>query len=174
MITVARLLHSPIKGLEFVDCAEVVVGPAGAEFDRRFFLVNADGRLVNSVRHGRLCLARAEYDGETLTVYLPDGTVVAAPDPARGEPIELAWEAGHHVSGHVVEGPWAEALAGPTTTSAQSTNSSPLIGECSRRATVITTDSLHDWRHRGAQAAERTSTRTASPTAITPGCTTSQ
>ena len=111
MITVARLLHSPIKGLEFVDCAEVVVGPAGAEFDRRFFLVNADGRLVNSVRHGRLCLARAEYDGETLTVYLPDGTVVAAPDPARGEPIELAWEAGHHVSGHVVEGPWAEALA---------------------------------------------------------------
>ena len=65
---------------------------------------------MNSARHPALCLAQADYDGQVLTVHLPDGSAVSGPDPLLGDPIDLDWEAGDHVSGHLVEGPWAAAL----------------------------------------------------------------
>ena len=92
MVTVTRLLHSPVKGLALVEREALELGPEGAPFDRRFFVVNAAGELAGSWSHGRLCLTEAEYDGTTLTMRFPDGTVVSAPDPGLGEPVELIWD----------------------------------------------------------------------------------
>ena len=36
MVTVARLLHSPVKGLALVEREALELGPEGAPFDRRF------------------------------------------------------------------------------------------------------------------------------------------
>ncbi len=111
MVTVTRLLHSPVKGLALVEREALELGPEGAPFDRRFFVVNAAGELAGSWSHGRLCLTEAEYDGITLTMRFPDGTVVSAPDPALGEPVELIWDSDEPETAHLVDGPWAEPLS---------------------------------------------------------------
>jgi uncharacterized protein YcbX len=111
VVTVARLLHSPVKGLALVEREALELGPEGAPFDRRFFVVNAAGELAGSWSHGRLCLTEAEYDGTTLTMRFPDGTVVAAPDPALGEPVDLIWDSDEPETAHLVDGPWAAPLS---------------------------------------------------------------
>ncbi len=111
VITVSRLLHSPVKGLELVEYPSLEVGPLGAPFDRLFFVVNAAGELMGSWSHGRLCLTRAEYDGTTLTMYFPDGSVVSAPDPSIGEAIDLIWDSDEPATAHLVDGPWAAGLS---------------------------------------------------------------
>ena len=111
MVTVARLLHSPVKGLALAEYETLELGLEGAPFDRRFFVVNAAGELAGSWSHGRLALTAAEYDGSTLTMRFPDGTVVSAPDPALGEPIDLIWDSDEPETAHLVDGPWAEPLS---------------------------------------------------------------
>lgn len=111
MASIARLLHSPVKGLALAECEALELGPLGAPFDRRFFVVTAAGELAGSWSHGRLCLTEAEYDGTTLTMRFPDGSVVSAPDPALGEPIDLIWDSDEPETAHLVEGPWAAPLS---------------------------------------------------------------
>jgi len=111
MVTVARLLHSPVKGLALAERESLELGLEGAPFDRRFFVVTAAGELAGSWSHGRLALTAAEYDGRTLTMRFPDGTVVSAPDPALGEPIDLIWDSDEPETAHLVDGPWAEPLS---------------------------------------------------------------
>ena len=111
MVTVTRLLYTPVKGLALVERESLVLGLEGAPFDRRFFVVNAAGELAGSWSHGRLCLAEAEYDGSMLTMRFPDGTVASAPDPALGEQIDLIWDSDEPETAHLVDGPWAEPLS---------------------------------------------------------------
>ena len=111
MITVARLLHTPVKGLALAERESLELGLEGAPFDRRFFVVNAAGELAGSWSHGRLALTAAEYDGSTLTMRFPDGTVASAPDPVLGEPIDLIWDSDEPETAHLIDGPWAEPLS---------------------------------------------------------------
>ena len=111
MVTVARLLHSPVKGLALAERESLELGLEGAPFDRRFFVVNAAGELAGSWSHGRLALTAAEYDGSTLTMHFPDGTIASAPDPALGEPIDLIWDSDEPETAHLIDGPWAEPLS---------------------------------------------------------------
>ena len=111
MITVARLLHTPVKGLALAERESLELGLEGAPFDRRFFVVNAAGELAGSWSHGRLSLTAAEYDGRTLTMRFPDGTIASAPDPALGEPIDLIWDSDEPETAHFVDGPWAAPLS---------------------------------------------------------------
>ncbi len=111
MVSVTRLLHSPVKGLALTEQPLLELGPLGAPFDRRFFVVNAAGELAGSWSHGRLCLTHAEYDGATLTMRFPDGAVVSAADPALGEPIDLIWDSDEPETAHLVDGPWAALLS---------------------------------------------------------------
>ena len=57
----------------------------GIAGDRAFYLVDADGRLMNAKRAGGLLRASAETDDGRLRVALPDGSVVEG-DPELGEP----------------------------------------------------------------------------------------
>ncbi len=109
--TVASLSIAPVKGLALVHPAEVELGPAGVAGDRRFWLLDAGGRLVNGKTHGRLMRVRPDWDERTrrLALSFPDGEVVAGVvEP--GEPVEPELWGTPHPSRRV-PGPWQEALS---------------------------------------------------------------
>jgi hypothetical protein len=84
---------------------------AGAVGDRRFFLVDADGRLFNAERLGPLVGVQARYDdaGNTLELRFPDGEVVSGEVSTDGA-VETRLFGGPVVADRVV-GPWADALS---------------------------------------------------------------
>lgn len=77
---VAWLTIAPVKALGLVHPEAIELGANGVSADRRFFLVDEDGRLYNGKRDGRLVRIRPDYDeaGETLILHFPDGTTVTA------------------------------------------------------------------------------------------------
>ena len=63
MPTLDRIVVYPVKSLDGVDLAEARVLPGGAlEHDRRWRLVDAEGRVVNAKRTPRFHAIRAEFD----------------------------------------------------------------------------------------------------------------
>jgi uncharacterized protein YcbX len=100
-----------VKALGLVHPEAVEVGPDGVAGDRRFWLVEPDGRLINNRRHGRLMQVRPIWDEATrrLELAFPDGEVVAGVVELGCEvAVELHHDA--HPSRRVV-GPWEEALS---------------------------------------------------------------
>jgi uncharacterized protein YcbX len=107
--SVARISISPVKGLALVDIDGVELERTGAAANRRFHIVDADGRRYNQLRNGALVQIRQEYDGERLVLRFPDGTTA---DGAVGLDAELTTDFyGRPVGGHLVEGPWSDALS---------------------------------------------------------------
>src|SRR5207244_6851733 len=84
----------------------------GVRENRRFYLVDERGRMVNGKRVRELVGVVPEYDDAvgTLALRLPDGGRVAG-EVALGEQVRTDFY-GRPVAGHVVEGPFAEALSG--------------------------------------------------------------
>jgi uncharacterized protein YcbX len=109
---VTRLAIAPVKGLGLVHPEQVVLGRGGVANDRRFYLVDPDGRLVNNKTCGQLIQVRPDVsdDAGTLTLTFPDGTSVAG-EVALGQPAETSFY-GRPVRGRLVDGPWSEALSG--------------------------------------------------------------
>jgi MOSC domain-containing protein len=108
---VARISIAPVKALHVVNPEEVEVGPGGVAGDRRFWLVDADGRLVNDKRRPRLLQVHAEWDEATrrLGLVFPGGLrVEGIVEP--GEPVEATLYDLPHPS-RAVPGPWQEALS---------------------------------------------------------------
>ena len=109
---VARLNVAPVKGTRLLHPERVTIEPYGVPENRRFHLVNAHGRLFSGTRHGPLVTIRASYDieREWLELHFPDGTVVSGrADVTDGALTTFMW--GRDVPGHVVEGPWSDALS---------------------------------------------------------------
>jgi uncharacterized protein len=111
MITVMRISIAPVKGFALVHPDEVELATTGVLENRRFHIVDADGRRYGLIRNGRLVRVRPEYDAATehLKLTFPDGT------SADGH-VELGAEVvtdfyGRPVRGRVVTGPWSEALS---------------------------------------------------------------
>ncbi|HEX4364732.1 MAG TPA: MOSC N-terminal beta barrel domain-containing protein [Solirubrobacteraceae bacterium] len=78
--TIAALHTTPVKGLRIVACDEIDLTADGAADDRRFYLVDERGRMVNGKQLGPLTEVVAEYRraaGE-LELAFPDGRRVAA------------------------------------------------------------------------------------------------
>lgn len=100
-----------MKGLALVHPEQVELGPTGALANRRYFLVTAEGRLLNGKAHGPLVqvAARTSSDDETLELVFPGGEVVAG-EVALGEQVVTDFF-GDPVDGRVVVGPWSEALS---------------------------------------------------------------
>jgi uncharacterized protein YcbX len=108
---VVRISIAPVKALQLVHPDEVELGHAGVAGDRRFWLVDADGRLVNDKTHPQLLRVRAEWDeaSRRLALAFPDGRrVEGTVDP--GEPVEATLYGQPHLSRRV-PGPWQEALS---------------------------------------------------------------
>ena len=108
---VTRISIAPVKSLGLVHPQEVEIGPRGVAGDRRFWLVDEEGRLFNNKRCGPLVRIRPEWDEEsrTLALTLPDGERVEGV-VELGEPVvEDLW--GYANPSHRVLGPWEAAIA---------------------------------------------------------------
>jgi len=84
---VSWLTIAPVKGLALVEVDEIALGRRGVAENRRFYLVDADGRRYGLLRDGRLALVRSAYDAgrERLELAFPDGSVVAGQVEVDGE-----------------------------------------------------------------------------------------
>ena len=107
--TVTWLSLAPVKGLALTSVDAVELAATGVRGDRRFYLVNDEGVLINAKRAGRLLAVRSEIDGDRLALRFPDGTVVED-EIAPGAVVETSFY-GRPVGGRLVEGPWSEALS---------------------------------------------------------------
>jgi uncharacterized protein YcbX len=108
---VARISIAPLKSLHVANPHEVELGHAGVAGDRRFWLVDADGRLVNDKRRPELLRVHAEWDEATrrLVLAFPDGPRIdGVVEP--GEPVDATLYGRPHPS-RGVPGPWQEALS---------------------------------------------------------------
>ena len=109
--TVSRISIAPVKGLGLVHPDEVMVEHTGVRANRRFHLVDRDGRRYNQLRNGFIVQIRPEYDEdeERLTLHFPDGPSVSG-RVELGEEITTDFY-GRPVPGNLVVGPWSEALS---------------------------------------------------------------
>jgi uncharacterized protein YcbX len=98
-----------VKGLALVERDEVVLEEYGVPENRRFHIVDADGRRYNQLRNGALVQISPEYDGERLALRFPDGAVADA-EVELGSEITTDFY-GRPVQGRLVEGPWSAALS---------------------------------------------------------------
>jgi uncharacterized protein len=108
---VARINISPVKSLHVANPDEVELGRAGVVGDRRFWLVDANGRLFNGKRGPELMRVHAEWDeaSRRLALEFPDGAIVEG-EVEPGDPVEAEMYGTPHPS-RAVPGPWQEALS---------------------------------------------------------------
>ncbi len=102
---------APVKSLGLIHPQSVDLGLTGVVGDRRFWLVDSDGRLLNGKVCPRLMQVRPRWDETTraLELRFPDGTVVdGVVEP--GAPVDAELYHVPHAS-RQVRGPWQEALA---------------------------------------------------------------
>ena len=111
MIRVSRISIAPVRGLGLEHPPSVELGPTGVLEDRRFFLADQTGRLVDGLRLGFLVQIRAHTDpaGRTLRLEFPDGAVVDG-EVEVAEPVHTIVY-NRIAEGHAVVGPWAGAIA---------------------------------------------------------------
>ncbi|HEX5828389.1 MAG TPA: MOSC N-terminal beta barrel domain-containing protein [Candidatus Limnocylindrales bacterium] len=112
---VTRISIAPVKGLGLVFPDAVQVARTGVVGDRRFAMLDRDGRLANGKRLGPLVRIRPEVttdpDGtETLLLHLPDGSVVGGP-VVLGDPVDAVFYGAERPARPVL-GPYDEVLSG--------------------------------------------------------------
>jgi uncharacterized protein YcbX len=84
---VTALGIAPVKGLRIAGVEQLVLEPGGARGDRRFYIVEERGWMVNGKHSGALNEIVAEVDAgerdgdavDRLTLRFPDGTEVSCP-----------------------------------------------------------------------------------------------
>ena len=110
MPRVARLSFTPVRGLGLTHPESIELREMGVVEDRRFYIVDDHGRLVDRLRASSLVRVSAETNAGAswLRFTLPDGAVVEG-DVRLDEPVRTDIY-GRVAVGHVVGGPWAAAL----------------------------------------------------------------
>jgi uncharacterized protein YcbX len=108
---VAWIHVAPIKALAIEERQRVTLGVNGVAGDRRFCIVDPDGKMINAKRVPIFIAIRPELDEARgrLTLHMPDGAPVAG-ELALGDPFDIT------IFGRVeiarpVEGPWSDALS---------------------------------------------------------------
>ena len=110
MPRVARLSIAPVRALGLHHPGFIDLDEAGVREDRRFYLVDEHGHILDRLRAGSLVQVQARTNPEAtwLRLAFPDGTIVAG-DVQLDEPVRTHVY-GREALGHVVGGPWAAAL----------------------------------------------------------------
>lgn len=107
---VAWLHVAPIKSLRIQERSRITLGPRGVEEDRRFCVIDEDGRMLNAKRVAAFVAVRPEFDEamSELTLHLPDGASVRGPIEL-GAPVSVSiYE--REVAAREVRGPFSTAL----------------------------------------------------------------
>lgn len=103
-------LHSlhlyPLKSAAGLTVDALAIEPRGPRFDRRWLVVDAEGRFVTARAVPELVLIRAELDGDGLRLSAPErpSLAVAPPSPAAPRIAVTVWK-------DQVEAPLADATA---------------------------------------------------------------
>jgi uncharacterized protein YcbX len=110
-ITVAGLAATPVKGLRLLAASELRLGPEGVAGNRRFYLVDDRGSMVNGKQLGCLSQVIPAYDEPTgrLTLRFPDGTEATGP-VELGPPVATRFFS-RPAPARLVLGPWSDALS---------------------------------------------------------------
>ncbi len=109
MISITALSTTPVKGTRLHRVGEVDLRSDGASGDRRFFVIDARGRMVNAKRLGALQQVLADsVDGE-LRLKFPSGQVAEA-EVDLGEPLTVQFYSRQREA-RLVRGPFADALS---------------------------------------------------------------
>jgi hypothetical protein len=110
---VSWISFTPVKGLALEQLEEVDLLESGPRGDRRFYLVDANNRLVNNkgLRRSALGLVHARFDEDAneLTLRLADGREVGG-TAERGEELQTNFHRAPKAARRVA-GPWDEALS---------------------------------------------------------------
>jgi uncharacterized protein YcbX len=111
MPRVARLNISAVRSLGLESREEINLTADGVAEDRRFYVIDAGGRLVDQLTAGAMVQVGSwtNADGTILRLTFPDGTVVEdelSLDGTVETPIY-----GRTAAGHIIEGPWATKLS---------------------------------------------------------------
>jgi uncharacterized protein YcbX len=109
---VTSLAISPIRGFGLSQLDRAFLDPSGVSTNRRFFLVDDDGRRYTATRGGELFQLGAEWDDEAnrLEVTFPSGQTISAV-VRLGDPVVTPFFGGRPVSGRFALGPWSEAIS---------------------------------------------------------------
>jgi uncharacterized protein YcbX len=110
-VVVSGLAITPVKATRLHQVPRIQLEREGVRENRRFFVVDERGRMVNSKRIGALQTIVADYseDERTLSLTFPDGRVVS--DRVRlGEPIDAQFHK-TPVQVPLVQGPWSDAIS---------------------------------------------------------------
>jgi len=94
--------------LQTVD--EIELEATGVRGDRRFFLIDDEGALVNAKRMPTLLTVRPAMSDGRLVLRFPDDSLVESEVRDSDESIVTSFY-GRPVAGRIVEGPWAAALS---------------------------------------------------------------
>jgi uncharacterized protein YcbX len=89
--TVAALQTTPVKGLRVLAREAIELGPYGVADDRRFYLVDDRGRMVNGKQVGALQEIVATLGDDELVLAFPDGTRVSGPTRLGDEELQTSF-----------------------------------------------------------------------------------
>jgi MOSC domain-containing protein len=108
---VAWIHVAPIKALAIQELRQVKLSLLGVENDRRFCIVDPEGRMLNAKRVQRFVSVRPHFDDSMreLVLGMPDGSE-ARGTIEFGHPITVAIY-GRGVPARIVDGPWSDALS---------------------------------------------------------------
>lgn len=111
MITVSALSVTPVKGTRLSSVDSISLGPDGADGNRRFFLIDERGRMVNAKTLGSLQTIVADDSpaDARLSLTFPDGRVVEAPVAHGGTVATQFFSRAREA--RLVEGPWSNAVS---------------------------------------------------------------
>jgi hypothetical protein len=109
--SVRGLAVTPVKGTRLREVERVTLGAGGVRENRRFFLIDDGGRMVNAKTVGGLTALLADYSDadRRLRIEFPDGHVLEDSVGHDG-PVEARFYS-RTVGGRLVAGPWSEAIS---------------------------------------------------------------
>ena len=109
--TVSTLSVTPVKGTRLRTVDSIELGPTGARGDRRFYVIDDRGRMVNGKGVVALQTVIADWNEDTreLVLTFPDGGCAAG--LVNGGPTVATTFFSQARDAIVPDGPWSEALS---------------------------------------------------------------